>query len=421
MKKKYSTNKSVALLTFASLIDSFVSIISGLLIARWLLPEDLGMFNALSIFTSYIILAQIGIPSGLSRELPFNFGQKKEAFAIDLAATSKYFMIFISLIFLGLSMIFSLYYLFIKNYEYAFGAFVIGVTSAQTFYVTKYLKVLYRSDNHFKQLAKIGFINTFVNLISIYLVYKYLFFGLCIRAIILALVDLYFTTKWNPLKTEAKFSWENFKILSRVGMPIYFVANIYGLWPTFQRTIILSMLGTKGLGIYALANIVQGMLNTFNNSISSISFPKMSLAYGEGKSIIEVLKIPAKLVLVSLGIYSLILVVGWILLPPVVAFFLPNYTAGVEAAQWMFAVALVSSLGIFANIYMVIKKNHHRLISYSIGISVWLLYIIFNPATKISDLVIFSQALLLGLIVVSIVDFLFYISYWRNERKVIHE
>ena len=418
MKKLYTKNKSVALVTLASLLDSFVSIISGLLIARWLLPEDLGMFNALSIFTSYIILAQIGIPSGLSRELPFNFGQKKEAYAIKLAGTSKYFMILISFIILGICSLLSIYYLIVANYQYAVGVFVIGVTSAQAFYVTKYLKILYRSDNHFKQLAKIDFINTFVNLLSVYLVYKYLFYGLCLRTIILAIVDYYFTDKWKPLQTKAKFDWEDFKVLSRVGMPIYFVANIYGLWPTFQRTMILSMLGTKGLGIYALANIVQGMLSVFNNSISSISFPKMSLAYGQGKSIMQVLKIPAKLVLVSLAIYSLILVVGWILLPPIVAFFLPNYMAGVEAAQWMFAVALVSSLGIFANIYMVIKKNHHRLISYSVGIGVWLLYILLNPVTTINNLVTFSQALLLGMITVSIVDFCFYFSYWKNENKI---
>lgn len=417
LKKKVSSgNKTIAMVTVSNLIGNVVAIISGLIIARWMLPEELGLFNGLSIFSSYIILIQFGIPSGLSRELPFYFGQNKADYAHDLAATAKYFMVVLSIGILILCLIPTIYFLIKGNYKYALGSIVIGVISAQTFYSTKYLKILYRSDNHFNKLVNIKLINTFVDLISIVLVYKYLFYGLCLRAIIFVLVDWYFTEKWKPLHTQAKFNWENFKELSRVGMPIYFVANIYGLWPTFQRTLVLSMLGTKGLGIYALANIVQNMLSTFNNTISSISFPKMSLAYGQGKSITEVIKIPLKLMLVSLSIYTFILLVGWSLLPKVVAVVLPNYIEGVEAAQWMFLVAIVSSFAIFSNTYMVFKKNHHRLISYSFGILVWFLFIINHSITSLTDLVIFSQALLLGYVAVNICDGCFYYYYIQQEK-----
>ena len=381
-----------------------------------MLPEELGLFNALSIFSSYIILIQLGIPSGLSRELPFNFGMGKEEYAHDLAATAKYFMMSLALGILVICTLPAIYFLYTTHYDYAFGSIVIGITSAQTFYSTKYLKILYRADNHFNKLADISLINTLVNFLSIVLVYEYQYYGLCLRAILLVFVDWYFTEKWKPLHAQAKFNWDHFKELSRVGMPIYFVANIYGLWPTFQRTLVLSMLGTKGLGIYALANIVQNMLSTFNNTISSISFPKMSLAYGQGKSITEVIKIPLKLMLVSLSIYTFILLVGWSLLPKVVAVVLPNYIEGVEAAQWMFLVAIVSSFAIFSNIYMVFKKNHHRLISYCFGMLVWFLFIINHSITSLTDLVIFSQALLLGYVAVNICDGCFYYYYIQQEK-----
>ncbi|MFN3754474.1 lipopolysaccharide biosynthesis protein [Flavobacterium sp.] len=414
-KRMSSGSKSIAMVTISNLIGNVVSIISGLIIARWMLPEELGLFNAFSIFTSYVILMQLGIPSGLSRELPFYFGQLKEDYAIDLAATAKYFMLALSFAILGLCIIPSVYFFYIAKYEYAIGSLVVGITSAQTFYTTKYLKILYRSDNHFNKLSNITLINTLVNLVSIVLVYHYLFYGLCMRAIILVMVDWYFTEKWKPIHTEARFNWKNFKELSKVGMPIYFVANVYSLWPTFQRTMILSMLGAKGLGIYALANIVQNMLSTFNGAISSISFPKMSLAYGQGKSITEVLKMPFKLIIVSILIYTFILLVGWPLLPKVVAIVLPNYQSGVEAAQWMFVVALVSSLNIFSNIYMVIKKNHHRLISYIIGMTVWLLYILYHSITTVADLVIFSKALLFGYMATVFCDFCFYFLYLKRD------
>lgn len=418
-KKVSSGNKTIALVTVCNLVSNVVAIFSGLIIARWMLPEELGLFNALSIFSSYIILIQLGIPSGLSRELPFYFGQGKDKYAHDLAATAKYFMVALSFGILLLCLIPAIYFLITSQYDYAIGVIVIGITSAQTFYSTKYLKILYRADNHFNKLANITLINTLVNLLSIILVYQYLFYGLCLRAILLVLVDWYFTEKWKPLHTVAKFRWDHFKELSRVGMPIYFVANIYGLWPTFQRTMVLSLLGTKGLGIYALANIVQNMLSTFNSTISSISFPKMSMAYGQGKTITQVIKMPFKLVLISILIYSVTLLIGWPLMPKVVAVVLPNYLEGVEAAQWMFLVALVSSLSVFSNIYMVFKKNHHRLISYGFGMLVWFVFIISHSITSVTDLVVFSKALLMGYIAVNLCDGCFYYYYIKQDNIVV--
>lgn len=421
MKKLFSklyspTGKTVSLLALSSLVGSVTAIISGLLVASWLLPERLGLFNAFSIFTSYIILAQIGIPSGLSRQFTFYSGQKNEVLAESLASTARFFSVILSAASLFLCGIASIYFFVIGNQDFAAGAIVIGITAAQTLYITKYIKVLYRSNNHFTKLAYIKFINTGVNLISILLVYKFLFYGLCLRAIIIALVDWYFSEKWKPLDVPMRWDKNHFKELLKIGLPIFSVASIFGLWPTFQRTIVLSLLGTKGLGLFALAIVVQNMLNTVNSTISTVSFPKMSHALGEGKKIKNILKIPLKLSFVALGIYTLILLVGWPLLPIVVKFALPKYILGVEAAQWMLLVAFVSSFAVFSNIYMVIKTNHHRLISYSLGMLVWLGFLLAHDISDITDLVIFSKALFAGMIAITIVDGIFLTYYIKSSR-----
>ncbi len=418
IKSLASGNKTLAFVSFANLTNSIIAIVSGLIVARWLLPEELGVFNAFSIFTSYIILAQIGIPSGLSRELPFFFGKNETEKALEFASTSKYFLLLISVIVFCCCIFVSVYFLVSQNYPYAIGAVVIGVTSFQGIYVAKYLKVLYRSENHFFNLARIDLINSVVNLISLFLVYKYLFYGLCLRAILIVLVDWYFTDKWKPISAKVSFNWANFKALSRVGMPIYFVANIYGLWPTFQRTFVLSVLGAKGLGLYALANIVQGMLSTFNNTISSMSFPLMSKAYGEGKKLKEIMLIPFKPFLISLGVYTILLIIGWPLLPYVVEFLLPNYVDGIPAAQWMFVVALVSAFGVFSNIFMVVQKNHHRLVGFILGILAWFVYLRFQSIQDVSNLVVFSQAVLIGLVFITVSDFVFYFLYLKKESSI---
>lgn len=410
-----STGSSAGMLTAASLFNSIVAILGGILTAKWLLPEELGQFNLLSIFTSYIILVQIGIPSGLSRELPFYFGKNNQRHAESLAATSKFFMLYLSLAILVLALIASGYFLMIQNFEYAVGCIVVGATTFQGLYTTKYLKVLYRSENHFNKLAKITVIDAVVSVLSIYLVYRFHFYGLCARAILSSIVSWYFSEKWKPLAVNSKWSYSNFKELSKVGMPIYFVANIYGLWPTFQRTMIVSLLGTKALGLYSLATIVQGVLNTLSGSISSVIFPKMATAYGGGASVLELLKIPAKFVLMVFIVNVVLLVVGWNLLPIVVTNFLPNYVAGIEAAQWMLIVAVINSFLIFSSIYMVLKKNHLRLISYCLGMVVWYLFINFHNIKGEADLVVYSKALFYGFVTIAVIDCFMYYFLWKKD------
>jgi O-antigen/teichoic acid export membrane protein len=65
----------ILFLSFSNIIGNALNIAAGLFTAKWLLPEQLGLFNGFSVITSYIILAQLGIPSGLGRELSFYIGK----------------------------------------------------------------------------------------------------------------------------------------------------------------------------------------------------------------------------------------------------------------------------------------------------------------------------------------------------------
>lgn len=408
----------IAAVSSSNFLFSIVNIISGLLVARWLLPKELGQFNALSIFTSYIILVQIGIPSGLSRELPYLWGRGKYKSARRLTATAKFLTLYSGILIVVLSFVVGIYYYYHDNYIFSAGSIVVGITSFQGLYITKYLKVLYRSNEHFNKLAKIKLILSAVTVVSLIFVYHFLFYGLCIRAVLLAVVDGYFTEKWKPLKVKASWSTKNFKELFRVGAPMYFVSNITGLWPTFQRTLILSMTGAVGLGLYAIATIVQNMLSTFNNSISSVTFPQMSMAYGKGAGIKYLLKMPLNYIYISLAAYLLIILIGWPLMPIVVDHLLPKYREGTEAAQWMLLVAPISTVTIFANIYLVLKKNHHRLISQILGISAWAIFIFVEDVESKDRLEVFSQALLVGYGTMGVADLYFYLFYIKNEKKL---
>ncbi|MFZ4057308.1 MAG: lipopolysaccharide biosynthesis protein [Ferruginibacter sp.] len=399
-----SSGKMMAFMSVASLLSNAISLVAGLFVARWLLPEQLGLFNGFGIITSYLILVQIGVPSGLSRQLPFYMGKQEQAKALKTAAVSHYWAILTGVGSIIIASIIALVFLWLNEPQYAAGVFVIGISSFQGLYITKYLKVLYRSNNDFNKLSTIDIVLSLATLASLYFVYEYKFYGLCLRALFLFGVDWALTHYWRPIKAKPQWDSITFKELLQVGMPIFWVANIYGLWPVFQRSAIVYWGGAKALGLFSLAIIVDTGIKTLSNAISNVSFPKMAFAWGQGRPFIELLRIPLKPVAASLLINGVAAVAGWLLIPYFVQLLLPNYIDGTAAAQWQLIAGWLGSLTVFSNIYMIIEKNMDRLWSFLSGIGIWFLACILLYQNLGFNLIIFPLATIAGLLAIYLVD-----------------
>jgi len=408
----------VTFMSAAGIISNIITILTGLLVAKWMLPEQLGYFTGFSIITSYIILAQLGIPSGLSRELPRYKGLNNEEKARQVAGTSNFYELTLAIIIIIACIILAIIHISIRKYQLAAGFFVVGFTSFQGLYVTKYLKVLYRSNNDFNKLTTIGLITTAVSAISVLFVWKFAFYGLCLRAFVVFLADYYFTWKWRPISVSPFWSKTVFRELIKVGFPIYWVANVIDLWPVVQRTFVITYMGTKAMGLYSLALMVETGMKTLTNSLSIVTFPKISFMLGQGANIREILKQPMKMVMAILILNVMIAIFASLFLPHFIKFLLPNYIEGLSAAQWMLWVGAFTVLGVFQNIYMAINKNKDRLYSFLAGILAWVVTLILLITFKGPRLDILPQSLLVAYFVIYIVDFLHYRTYARLQYSL---
>lgn len=417
IKQKGSSGRMVAYMSFASLFNNALTILSGLLVAKWLLPEELGLFNSFNVLTSYIILVQLGIPSGLSRQFPYYLGANNKQRGIDCAALSNWWGLVTGFACVALSILVAAWFVLAKNYEYAAGVFVIGLTSFQGLYVTKYLKILYRSNSDFNKLTTIDLINSLVLFITIFLVWKFKFYGLCIRAVIAVIVDWWLAYQWRPVKAHYKFDKEIFNELMKVGFPIYWVANIFSLWPMVQRTVVLSLGGVKALGLFSLAAMVEVAMKTLANGISSVSFPKMAYAWGQGNSFLDLLKIPLKPVLAATVANTVVAIVGWFVMPMVISKLLPNYIEGTAAAQWMLWVGWLGGFAVFSNVYMIIQRNVDRLWSYLAGVAAWLIACFALYHYWGFNMIIFPIAMLIGFVFIYIVDIINFRRYNQLYAK----
>lgn len=408
LKDKNGYGRVMALTSISGLISNFLTIVSGLLVARWLLPQQLGLFNGFSIVISYIILVQLGIPSGLSRDYPYYLGQSKKERSFELAAVASYWSLLIGIVVLVVTAIISVYFLVVKNYQFAAGVITIGISCFQTFYVTKYLRILFRSNNDFNKLALINISVAVVSFLSIFFVKEFGFYGLCLRTIAIAFFDFGISWKFKPVSITPRWSRIDFVSLLKVGMPIYWVANIFSLWPIVQRTLVVFMGGTKALGLYGLALMVENGMNIISSSIGSVAFPKMSLAWGKTHRFKDLIDIVLKPVMAGFLLNAAVVVAGWFILPYFIKFLLPNFVDGTMAAQWSLLVGLLSIFNVFSNIYMVVQKNMYRLTSYLTGFSIWLICLFTLYTFRGFSLQMFPQSMCMAYIGIYSMDIYFF-------------
>ncbi|MCW2120275.1 O-antigen/teichoic acid export membrane protein [Flavobacterium sp. 7A] len=380
----------------SSLIGNVLTIISGLLVARWILPEVMGEFSSYTIFSSYIILAQIGIPIALGRELPLHIGKGDVKLAEQYAKVAQFYAILLSSIILIISLIVSTYFLTEGDTQSAAGFFVIGLLSIEGFYLTQYLKVLYRGTRDFNNLTIINLMQAFVSFASVYFVYEWGFYGLCLRAVLSFLSGLILTWHWRPTKVKPSYEKESFTHLLRLGFPMFVVTNVYSLWPVLQKTMILTLGGTLSLGLYTVATVVQGGLSAVSGSISTVTYATMANQWGSGKNLIQLFKIAVKPVVIGALLFLICIPIGWFSLPYFVKLLIPNYLDGVKAGQWMLITGFIGLFNVWTNIYNVVNNQKAKLFSFLLGVVGWLITLGLLYKIKGFALEIFPQSMAVG-------------------------
>ena len=310
------------------------------------------------------------------------------------------------------------YFILGNNYKNALGTFVIVMQAWQGIYVTKYLKILYRTNKDFNKLSIITTVVSIVSFISIYLIYIYGFYGLCVRAIVIVVVDFYVTSLWRPLKVKMKWDSEVFRAILKIGFPIFAVNFLYGKWSILQRTMIWMLLGIKSLGLFTVVFIILGAYNTFSTSISSVLYPSLMVSWGEGKSTGEIFRHNIVKPMILVGSISLLITpLLWILLPSLINSFAPNYTEIIYASQWITIAGLLGVFNFLNVFYNVINFQKQRFVMYLSGILCWALLVLVYFYMDRLTYEIFPIAMVLGNIIMIAFTIHFLKLNW-NESKI---
>lgn len=392
---KPSIVRLVGALVGGNLAALSLRMVGGLVTARIVEPSTMGLFSGLSLFLGYAPFLQLGILNGLNRELPYYVGKGDHQRVKELAAAAQSWAILVGSLVAAGALVVAAYHLTNRHWMLGLGWLNNAVNVWLLFYVQYYLQMTYRSAGDFARVAKASVIQQAVSLLLVGLVWWLDFYGLCLRGLLATLANAAFLFYWRPLKVQPAWNRSHFLHLLKIGGPIFVVGQLYAWWTTVDGTLLFTRMGAHGMGLYTLAALSGGTLQMLPEALGVVLYPRMAEQYGRGANIRGLLEATLKPLIIAAMVLAGMAVLAWFLIPLVVPTLLPNYTEGIQAAQWSLICPVVLCLAPVGNILNVLKKQ----IGYGVIIGLGMVSYYGSLQWLLRDglyLAAFPQAMLLG-------------------------
>jgi O-antigen/teichoic acid export membrane protein len=228
--------KTPVLYSGGSIVKAIAQLLTGFIIAKFIAPDDLGLWTTLNLAVTYSVFLQAGLINGLNLELPAAYGRGNNDEADQLAGTVQSFTFIssIGVLIIGLSCFFFLPY---TDPRIRFGFLGITIFIIISYY-QNFLMSTFRSKNSFLNLAVIQMVDGFVNLTTLLLVVYYAYYGLIIKSVIVISIYAILLHIYRPIKNKLIWNRKVMFKLMKVGLPIFGLSYIVELSSTVDRLLL---------------------------------------------------------------------------------------------------------------------------------------------------------------------------------------
>jgi O-antigen/teichoic acid export membrane protein len=270
--------RSVAQIVVGNAAVSGIQMLSGLLMARWIRPLDMGVWNTVQIAGVYAPFLTLGIFSGLGRELPYLIGkgehEKARRFAGAAYGWAWALAAITAPVVLGVAGI----YAFRGEWRLAAAVLAFGVMIILMWSIF-YLNTTYRTHSEFGRLSANNAFVAGAGLVLMSLVWAAGFTGLLVRAVIVAALGLAALYYKRPMPVHP--SWDRATLLSlaKIGIPIYVLGQLWGLQFALDRMVLVR--NTEALGYFTLAIHAGSAARMIPTAFTLVIYPRLAQAYGE--------------------------------------------------------------------------------------------------------------------------------------------
>ena len=318
---KTGTNYSLA-----SSLSSIVTMLITLISMRWIGPDQLGVWQSLAILNSYIIFFQLGIQSGLNLELPIVLGRGEKKMAEEYISTALSFAIIVSFILLLLGALLVAYFAKTgKSSIFIYTSIAIVVMAVVDCYKLHYIAT-FRSAIAFDKLARIYYIDLFINLLFIPLIYFLSYKGYLLYQVGRHFFFTLLLFIYAPYRNvRPKFISISFKNLLKRGIFMTFVNQTKGIIESSSRLLILRFGSILMVGLFSPALSIRTAMDMIPSQVSQFLNPQFGYKYGKTGKASDMWPYLQKASLLIPIVCVPFVILGWFLMPWVLEFFFPKY------------------------------------------------------------------------------------------------
>lgn len=396
LKNIFFSYRTPILYTGGAMLQSITQLIVGFVIARFIPPEDLGLWTTLNLAVTYTSFLQAGLISGLNRELPYSYGEGKYQEAENMAGTVQSITVLTTILLLCIGLSFFFLYQFDDN-KIKYG--VIAVTLYIIFlFFQNYFTSTYRSKNSFIVLSKIQIFNALLNVLSIIVIVYFAYYGLILKTVIVSglfTLHLYLS---RPIKVGFVINRRSLIKILKTGLPIWGLAYIESLASTFDKILLLKFSDLSNVGLYTFAYYGYSFFLIFSTTVGKYISPRMSYKYGVNNDKKKLWNYFKKITLLIVVIQAILAIIGVSILPFLVSSLFPQYVGSTKAMQILVFAGMSKGSIVGVNVLISIKSMKHLSI-YQISYSVLLVLCPLigilsfdNPIIGVSFGLLFSNA-----------------------------
>ncbi|MEN6350331.1 MAG: hypothetical protein ABFD08_13155 [Syntrophomonas sp.] len=310
-------------------MSSALTAISGLLIARFLWPGEVGAFRAFTIPLTYLMFLNLGTNDGLWRQIPYYVGKEMPERVNALAASAGAFNLFMSAVVSFGFICCAAYSLVHHDLFGVFGWLSQAIFCWEIFYGS-YLTSTYRTLHHFVLLARIQIVQTILNFGMVFLLPFLRFYGLCARVAFPSLLALWLFHRKRPLKVTYHLDIKALKEVIKIGLPFGIWGALYSTaWLATESALILALDGVVALGLFSVAYALRSALNSLPVAIWQVLTPRVVTSFARNGSIRNINARIIGVTAVLTGFMVIVAYAGSFLLDIFVPLLIPKYIAGI--------------------------------------------------------------------------------------------
>lgn len=318
-------------------------------IAIYLKIDEYGLYSYYTLFLTYYAIFNLGTISGLNIELPYSvLGDDKNKPMVQVFTVNIFFIATFSVSIA----LFAIFYFVVDlpTLNHKIGYIYICIMCIMTQY-EYFLTSVLRSLNKVKIIIKANLINTLLQLLSIFLIVKYGYFGLLTKLFFVQTFYLLYLVVNKEFNFEFQFNFNYFKDILKVGAPLYLLYYVLTFSFSYDKLFVKSNQDIEALGLYTYGVTPMLFYSIIQTTLISYFYPYFVEVVSD-KNYNELWSRYNSIILKTFAIFLSLATVGFVL-SPYLFYLAPKYIS----------VLPIFRISLFSGVFLIINFASYNIVT----------------------------------------------------------